>query len=219
MSASALLGCFLQLPANIIGWGLRVLGITDRPNIVIGASGRLETLEMPDDPRILYKYWWHLGIENRQREGFRSGHLRTQNADECTVKLQFVSATRIYEDAGMILGRASEFPGERMTLYRNEPTYIPVYFWAFRDGQNHPFGNPYGWLLNGEGVYISGAKFMTHPELSARQRIDPGDYKVMVTVTWNDKEHKVQFDLHVSEPNRTNAPDNPPQHSALRVLS
>jgi hypothetical protein len=190
--------------AAILKWLGRFVGITDRPNVILGK--KLETVALHNDPREGYDHWWHLRVENQQRKGLRCRWLRTKDAS-CRANIKFVSisGTHIFEDAGVGLMGATEAPRELFTLERNRETWIPVYQHCVRKSTPHPLFGPE--VILSRDTYATGARYIGQPALLNQSRLPEGRYRVYVTVSLaGDEVARREFTLTVPPNSRGNDP-------------
>lgn len=186
MEVLTIVGLILQFPFKLIG---RALGVTGRPNIILGPISADVT-----DPRPPFRSWYHVRCENVQRVGLRAKLRPTADARECRVTTTFthkVSGDVMKRDGVFVVGAVP--PEAVTTLYVGKPVWIPVYWVAETGGTVHPLGGQ----TCPAGTYATGQEFIWWPGLSARHQLPPGSYGVSVDVIWGRMTITHAFDLEV----------------------
>jgi hypothetical protein len=150
-----------------------MLGITDKPNVVITGI-----VANPDDARPSHRGWHYAVVENQQRSG-ASSRWPTKDAEQSIVKLHFASgAAAVRVSAGVFLKSATEPPEGTTTLITGRPRYVPVYLIADKSGKVDGVGI----AVQAGGVYITSGDWF-HQSLAEQQRLAPGTYGLTVEVS------------------------------------
>jgi len=183
----------LGFAPSILRWLTRavafMLRVSDRPNITFGAL-------RPDpssNPHPAYQTWHHLECVNEGQTGWRARLVRTKDARECRVSIAFTQSSgggpSKIDDGIFTLGATSE---RIATLFVGKPVVIPVYWVA-----NPPYGifaSERGFASR-PGHYLTGEKFVYHRNLRDNWKLEPGIYRLTVTVTWEGRPYDYSQEL------------------------
>ncbi len=170
-----------------------VLRVSDRPNITFGEL-------RPDpstNPHPAYQTWHHLECVNEGQTGWRARLVRTKDARECRVTITFKpssgDAPSKTDDGIFTLGATSE---RITTLFVDKPVVIPVYWVA--DAKRNIFASERGFATR-PGYYVTGEKFIYHRAVRDNWKLDPGIYRLTVTVTWEGRRYEYSRELVIPD--------------------
>jgi len=177
-----IIGFILTLPWK---WAMAALKL-DHPNIVFGGLSANVA-----DRRVPYQRWYHLKCVNEKRAGWRGKVSPSRDAHVCRVSLELKpssgDAPPLNDDAIFTLGATSELV---TTLFVEKAVSIPIYWVANTNSASTPHGRAVT-----KGYYLTGAEWVLHPNLWHKWRIDPGIYRLTVTVTWEGQPFEYESEL------------------------